>query len=158
MCICGWRMNKCGTKGPFSIMRKHTEVCAELCRTESVFCDRGVPGSIPNHPIWDLWWTKWQWDVASDYYGFHCHCHSASAPYSFICHRYSSVWSRHHVICQSVQLHNTTWRCSLPGTCNTPVSYHSPAVLQTLYSPSPQRESHIRYTINLALPGYVAPT
>jgi hypothetical protein len=23
---------------------------------------QAVPGSIPGHSMWDLWWTKWHWD------------------------------------------------------------------------------------------------
>ena len=46
----------------------------------------------------------------------------------------------------------------LPGNSHTPVTCDLPAMLQILRSPNPQRESHIRYKINLLHLGYVART
>jgi hypothetical protein len=32
---------------------------------------RGGPGSIPGQSMWDLWWTKWNWDrFFHEYFGF----------------------------------------------------------------------------------------
>jgi hypothetical protein len=31
--------------------------------------------------MWELWWTKWQWDrFFSEYFGFPCQFHSTGAP------------------------------------------------------------------------------
>jgi hypothetical protein len=42
---------------------------------------RGGPGSIPGQSMWDLWWTKWQWDSFSPSTSvFSCQFHSTGAP------------------------------------------------------------------------------
>jgi hypothetical protein len=36
----------------------------ELCSASrpAQISQRGGPGSIPDHVIWDMWRTKWHWD------------------------------------------------------------------------------------------------
>jgi len=39
--------------------------------SQSPASHRGGPSSIPDQSMWDLWWTKWQWDgVFSQYFRF----------------------------------------------------------------------------------------
>ena len=43
------------------------------------------PGSTTDQLMWDLWWTKWQWNRFSmSTSSFPCQHHSTIAPYSFI--------------------------------------------------------------------------
>ena len=43
------------------------------------------PDSIPGQSIWDLWWTKWQWNrFLSECLFFPSYYHANISPYSFI--------------------------------------------------------------------------
>jgi hypothetical protein len=43
------------------------------------------PGSHPGLFLWDLWWTKWQWDwLLRESFGFPCQCHCISVLYLLI--------------------------------------------------------------------------
>jgi len=41
-------------------------------------------GSVPGQYMWDLWWTKWHWDMfLSEYFVFPSYYHSTNTPYAF---------------------------------------------------------------------------
>ena len=67
----------------FTILRQFIPVALRTIRI-IVNPVNGGPGSIPGQSMWDLWWTKWQWDrFFLEYFGF---------PLSISFHRCSNTW------------------------------------------------------------------
>jgi hypothetical protein len=50
---------------------RNSSVGRAMAQAVSPASHRGGPGSIPGQSMWDLWWTKWHWDMFfPEYFGF----------------------------------------------------------------------------------------
>jgi hypothetical protein len=80
--------------------------------------NRRYSGLTPGHSVWDLWWTKWQWDrIFSEYFGI---------PLSVSCHPYQfisdTIWlvtnmSWNNTLEKRKVLTTALWRLALGSCC-----------------------------------------
>jgi hypothetical protein len=63
----------------------------------------GGPSSIPRHSVWDLRWTKCNWNIFFKYFGFFlCH-HFACCPHSSSFIRGEGQWNRSKAALPGIQ-------------------------------------------------------